>query len=261
MSSENVQEKAHSSEISGKKIFFLYPTASIQNQVISELAQHELEVYVSKRHDRLLHVLKKYPDSIVFANIDEGISEIEWGKWIDTVKITQPDVSIGVLSAAVDEEKRGKYLKNPKIVCGFIPLRKDMTKEIGQILAALEKVNAKGMRKYLRATTEREANANLNLPFNGDILNAVVKDISVVGVSCVFAKDPEFSKNTLVKDVQIRLQTMLLKVEAIVFGCYENSERKIYVLIFTQRTDPDVRVKIRKYIQHNLQQKMDPELG
>jgi hypothetical protein len=32
---------------------------------------------------------------------------------------------------------------------------------------------------------------------------------------------------------------------------------KIYVIIFTQRTDPDVRTKIRKYIQLNLQSKLD----
>jgi hypothetical protein len=49
-------------------------------------------------------------------------------------------------------------------------------------------------------------------------------------------------------------------VEAIVFGSREEGPEKVYVLIFTQRIDPDVRTKIRKYIQHNLQSKMDNEL-
>jgi len=35
---------------------------------------------------------------------------------------------------------------------------------------------------------------------------------------------------------------------------------KIYVVLFTQRIDPEVRIKIRKYIQRNLQNKMDFEL-
>ena len=36
--------------------------------------------------------------------------------------------------------------------------------------------------------------------------------------------------------------------------------KKIYVVLFTQRIDPDVRTRIRKYIQQNLQVKMDTEL-
>jgi hypothetical protein len=35
---------------------------------------------------------------------------------------------------------------------------------------------------------------------------------------------------------------------------------KIYVVLFTQRIDPDVRTRIRKYIQQNLQSKMDAEI-
>jgi len=35
---------------------------------------------------------------------------------------------------------------------------------------------------------------------------------------------------------------------------------KVYVLIFSQKVDHDVRAKIRKFIQYNLQGKMDPEL-
>jgi hypothetical protein len=81
-----------------------------------------------------------------------------------------------------------------------------------------------------------------------------------VGVSCAFEQDPELTKNALFKDIQVRLQTMLLKVEAIVFGSRMDGNEKIYVLLFTQRINPDVRTKIRKYIQLNLQSKMDKDL-
>ncbi|MDR2028510.1 MAG: pilus assembly protein PilZ, partial [Treponema sp.] len=60
--------------------------------------------------------------------------------------------------------------------------------------------------------------------------------------------------------IQIKLQSMLLKAEGIVFGSRMDGLEKIYVILFTQRIDPDVRVKIRKYIQSNLQAKMDGEL-
>jgi hypothetical protein len=49
-------------------------------------------------------------------------------------------------------------------------------------------------------------------------------------------------------------------VEGVVFGSRMDGNEKVYVVIFTQRIDPEVRTKIRKYIQQNLQNKMDEEL-
>jgi len=37
----------------GKKIFFLYPNAVVQNRVIAELVQQEYEVYTAKNKDSL----------------------------------------------------------------------------------------------------------------------------------------------------------------------------------------------------------------
>jgi hypothetical protein len=37
-------------------------------------------------------------------------------------------------------------------------------------------------------------------------------------------------------------------------------DEKNYVILFTQRIDPSAKTKIRKYIQSNLQSKMDAEM-
>ena len=50
----------------GRKVFFLYPHAFVQNQVITELAQEEFEVYVAKDEVKIRHILKKYGNSIDF---------------------------------------------------------------------------------------------------------------------------------------------------------------------------------------------------
>ena len=260
-SQSSVQGGCSPSDITGKKVFFLYPTVSIQNQIITELIQQEFEVYVSRDCTRLARALKRYPDSIVFANIDDGIKPAEWEKWIATLRTALPNVCVGVFSASNDESKRDKFINDLHVKCGYIGLKVDMTKAVAVVLEILNKMDIKGRRKYLRASTEREATATVNIPLGGDYLNGAVKDISVVGISCIFENDPGLAKNELVKDIQIRLQTMLIKVEAVIFGSRVDGHQKIYVLIFTQRIDPDVRVKIRKYIQHNLQCKMDPEIG
>ena len=66
----------------GKKVFFLHSSAVVQNRVIAELAQEEFEVYTVKDAAKLKQVLKKYPDSIVLACINEGMKEDAWEKWI-----------------------------------------------------------------------------------------------------------------------------------------------------------------------------------
>jgi len=247
------------SEIVGKKIFFLYPSGSITSQVVTELVQQEYEVYISKSHNKLAPILRKYPDSIVFINLDEGMSGVEWGNWIHGLMTSMPKINVGVLSTNNDEEFKDKFINEIKVSCGFLQLKFDMSKSIPIIIEILKKTEAKGRRKYIRASMEGETNCTINMPKGNDYLNGSLKDISVVGFSCVFDKEAEFKKNELITNIQIKLQTMLLKVEAILFGSRQVGDQKIYVLLFTQRIDPDVKTRIRKYIQQNLQSKMDQE--
>jgi hypothetical protein len=95
---------------------------------------------------------------------------------------------------------------------------------------------------------------------HGTFVNAVIRDISTVGFSCFFPDDPELTKNSLFTDIQVRLQTQLIKAEGIVFGSRPDEAGKVYVILLTQRTSPDVRTKIRKFVHAYLQSKMDIEL-
>jgi hypothetical protein len=185
--------------------------------------------------------------------------EMEWEKWIRGMMSTLPDVDFGIFSANNDEEFKNKYLNDVRVRCGFFHLTLDMSKTVPKVLEVLKVMNAKGQRKYMRAAMDSDNTATLNMSLPSGFVNGVIKDISVVGVSCTFDQDPELVKNALFKDIQVRLQTMLLKVEAIVFGSRMNGNEKIYVLLFTQRIDPEVRTRIRKYIQTTLQGKIDKE--
>ena len=250
------------SDILGKKIFFLYPTALVQNRIITELTQQEFEVYIAKDKEALRRVLKKYPDSVVFVDINEHMSEKEWDTWISAMMGGQDTsaVSIGIVTSNDDELVKRKYLMATKVPCGYTVLKSDLEKAIAHIMEVLKTVDAKGRRKYIRATTGHEVNTTINLPLNGRFVNGQIKDISVVGVSCTLEGNPEIEKNSLFKDIQVKLQGNLLKVEGIVIGSRMDGKEKIYVLLFTQRIDPDVRTRIRRYIQQNLQGKMDTEL-
>jgi hypothetical protein len=248
-------------DILGRKLFFLYPSALIQNQIAAELIQQEFEVYISKDHVKLRRILKKYSNSIVFANINDGIVEAEWEAWIRGV-MGDPEtagVDIGIVCSGDNEALKRKYLAQIKIRCGYTVLKSDLNPALKQILEILKTVDAKGRRKYIRAMPENESKTTVNFPINGTFVNGIIKDISVVGFSCAFDEDPGLAKNSLFQDVQVKLQTMLLKVEGIIFGSRMDGETKIYVVLFTQRTDPDVKTRIRKFIQSSLQSKIEEE--
>jgi len=248
-------------DIVGKKIFFLFPTVVVQNKIIAELIQQEYEVYVAKNKDTIRRVLRDYKNSIVFVDVNEQLKETEWENWITAVK-SSPDTkttSIGIVTANDDEKIKRKYLLTIK-VCGYTVLKFDLDKAIMHIIDVLQSLDAKGRRKFIRATTTKESNVTLNLPVGGAFKNGQIKDISVVGISCSIEDNPDIAKNTLIKDIQIKLQSAIIKVEAIVFGTRMEGLEKVYVMLFTPRIDPEVRTKIRTYIQHNLQSKMDNEL-
>jgi len=249
-------------EILGRKIFFLYPSAVVQNRITEELIQQEFEVYISKDHLKLRNCLKKYPDSIVFINIYDGMGEKEWETWVRGVQndAETSQVSIGIISPGEDENLKRKYLMQIKIQGGYIALKSDLVPAIKQLFDTLRVLEAKGRRKYLRALVQNEPNTTVNLPHNGIFIKGIIKDISVVGFSCIFDEDPELAKNSLVQDLQVKLLTSILKTEGIVFGSRMDENQKTYVFLFTQRIDPETRARIRRYIQSNLQDKMDKGL-
>ncbi|MDR2552415.1 MAG: PilZ domain-containing protein [Treponema sp.] len=249
-------------DLVGKKIFFIHPSVFVQNDIIGELAQQEYEVYIARDEQKLQRVLRKYPGSIVFASIEETLSPGKWETWIRQIMTDKAagDVPIGVLSNTGNEDFRRLYLNTLKVPCGFISLRTDASAVTKTLLEILKTADAKGRRKYIRADTRGETMTTINFPCNGDLVNGEIRDISVVGLSCVFSEDPELEKNALFSDIQIKLQSALLKAEGIVFGSRMEGNEKIYVLVFTQKIDPAVRTKIKTYIQKNLQSRMDAEL-
>ena len=246
----------------GKKIFFVHPSVFTQNEIIEELVQQEFEVYIIKDETKLKKVLKKYPDSIVFASIDESISSAKWEAWIRSVMGDKETLSVkvGILSNTNNEETRKLYVKTLEVPFGFIPIRQEKTKIIKTLIDILNKAEAKGRRKYIRADTTGETMTTINVPHNNDFITGEILDISVVGLACVFNPDPELAKNSLLQDIQIKLQSSLLKAEGIVFGSRADDLEKVYVIVFTPKVDSSVRSKIRTYIQKNLQAKMEAEL-
>jgi len=246
----------------GRKVFFLYPPALIRNQVIEELAQDEFEVYEARNGAGLRQILVNYNDSIVFASINAGMRDSEWDEWIRGIAGGQSNfgIDIGIIATIADESIMRKYLDNFRIRCGMTVLNSDPAVIKNRLALILNSVNAKGRRKHIRALIDSDANAAVNFPMNGTFVNAAIKDISAAGFSCFFRDDPELSKNTMFKEMQICLQNQIIKADGMVFGSRNDGSEKCYVVLFDPHIDPEAKTKIRQYIQSVLQKIMNDEL-
>ena len=250
----------------GKKIFFFHPSEFTRNQVIAQLAQEEFEVYIVEEESKLRKALEKYPGSVMFASISEVMMESAWDELIRDIdremnKKDEPaGVYIGIITSMDNENLRQKYLGQYNVNCGFSVIHSDLDAAVLQLVNILNSVNAKGRRNYIRLIIDKEAKIAVNFPMHGTFISGDIKDISVVGFSCSFAEDPDLTKNAVFGDIQFRLQNQLLKAEGIVFGSRMDGAEKVYVILFTQRVDSSVHTVIRKYIQSNLQNRIDKEL-
>ena len=245
----------------GRKVFFLHPSALTQNHIIDELAQEEFEVYIIKDELKLKRALELYPGAIVLASINEAMKENAWISFLTDIH-NDPlvgKVDIGFIASVSDEETKKKYTELFEFNCGYAIVKSDIEKGLKQIITILNNVNAKGRRKYIRLVTDND-NTTVNFPVNGIYKTGKIKDISTVGFSCAFEEDPLLPKNGLYGDIQLKLQSQLLKAEAIVFGSRVDNDEKVYVFLFSKRIEANVQARIRKYIETSLQGKMDEAL-
>ncbi|MDR1787424.1 MAG: pilus assembly protein PilZ [Treponema sp.] len=251
-----------SHETAGRQIFFLYPSALIENQIVKELVHLDFEVYIVRDIEGFVTLLKKHPRPVILINLDEGLREKEWQKQIQTItgdaEIVSPE--IGVFTANGDNAARGFYQKKLGLRCGYITINSDCVVPVKQLLETFKTLDVKGGRKYLNLNVENE-HITVNMPMYGGYINGIVRDLSVKGFSCTFEKAPLIQKNALLQDLQIKLQGQLLKAEGIALGvCREGNQRR-HLIVFTQRINPEVKTKIRLFIQQTLQEKLNAELA
>jgi len=249
-------------EIMGRKVFFLHPSTFVHSNIIEPLIQQEFEVYMIKDETKILKILKKYPSSIVFACIDEVLTPKQWEEWILHLKGNQAinEVGLGIISNTNNDDVRQLYVNTFKVSCGFIPIKPDQDRAIKALIEILNSVQAKGRRKYVRTNTRGEAMTTINLPIKDHYVTGEIRDISVVGLSCTFSEKLSLDNNAVFHDIQVKLQSSLLKVEGILYGSRTEGIDTIYVFLFSKKTDSTIKAKIRLFIQKRIQTMMETEI-
>jgi hypothetical protein len=242
----------------GRKVFFLYPHSVIRDRLVEQIINSEYEVYLIKDHVRLLKLLERFDDVIVFVNIDDALSEPEWETYIRGIKENEKTsgVRVGIVTYYKNTELAQKYLMDLLVPCGFVVLKVGIETSTSIILKTLEANEARGRRRYVRADCTGSRNATFNARIDGKLHNGNIIDISSAGMACSFEERLDLKVGTLLEDIQLRLKGLICRVSGRLAGVSkEDSPRN--VVMFDNDMGSEMRQKIRQFVHATLQDELD----
>jgi len=244
-------------EFSGKKVFILYPHSVIRDELLDLLVMGGFEAYVLHDHKRALKLLAKFPDSIMFINIDDGMREAEWEAYIQSIQenVQTKNCRLGILSYNTDKKLMEKYLMDLAVPCGYIQLKLGIKESTRIMLNVLEANEARGMRKYIRAFCEEEPLATANVKGSAGLYYGKVLDISAAGIAARFDKFESLPSKSVIRGMQLNLRGSLVLADAIFVGKRKDN---VYIFLFdVTRMNPDHKLSIFRFIKHTLQHYID----
>lgn len=241
-----------------KKVFFLYPQSVIQDELITFLLKNEFEVYFLNDHEKAIRLFRKFKNSICFINIDDGLKEEEWEKYITSLRADPEtkEVQIGILSYNNDPDLMQKYLMDIGVECGFIQLKLGVKQSTDIILKVLEVNEAKGRRKFVRVNCENDPKVMVNFSHREHSYQGQIIDISSVGVACKFSESVSAKNKTILHKIQLNLKGSLIQTDGIILARRSDNER-ILIMVFNPRLKDLELEKIHKFIHKTLQKEMD----
>jgi hypothetical protein len=242
---------------SAKKIFILYPHSVIRDELLDILIMSGFESYVIYDHKRALLLLEKFPDSIMFINIDEGMNEKEWEAYVRGIQKNPKtkNCRLGILSYNTDQGLMQKYFMDIAVPCGYIQLKIGVKESTKIMLNVLEANEARGQRKYIRAFCSDDLTATVNVKSSFGFCYGKILDISATGIAAKFEKFDDLPANTKIKEMQLKLRGGLVLTDAILMG--KRDDNVCIFLFDAPRMNPDHKMIIHHFIKYTLQHYMD----
>jgi len=243
---------------SGKKIFLLYPHSVIRDEMLDLLIMAGYETYTLFDEKKAKKLLVKFPGSIMFINIDEGLKEKEWENYIREIQENPQtkESRLGIMSYNQDKDLMKKYLMDLAIPCGYVQLKLGLQESTKIILGALEATEARGRRKYIRADCHDDINATLNYKGASSIYHGKIMDISSAGVAAKFDKFEDMPPNSLLKDVQLKLRGGLVMADMILMG-QRHDNKFINIMLYASKLSTNDKLVVHRYIKQCLQKYID----
>ncbi|MBB5219371.1 hypothetical protein DYE49_09915 [Treponema rectale] len=257
---KNNENNLARAQIFGKKVFFINPAYSIRQDVIPRLQDKEFEIYIIDSYKDAKNVLRLHESSVCFINVDAQLSIDAWFNFIKSFEkeMTLRSVFVGIISERIRREDRSIFLSEANIPGGIITVDESTDAITTEIENILVECNAKGMRQYVRAKITNERDAQMFWTSDDKLFQMKLLDISSVGM-CVKVPAQMINlaqKNTVLRDLTLRIGPKQYVVDAIVFAIKPDVDGINWILLLHPNTPAQVKTAIRAYVSETIQKQM-----
>lgn len=250
--------------ISGRKVFFINPNITIESSVINRLQTMEYEVYSLKDFRIAKNLFAALKDGICFICPDSQMSKDGWRNFIKFLESdeTYKDFDIGVISEMIPENKQNEFTKDLKLSAGFFSLlSKDDT--VRSLVKTLDKLQAKGMRKYIRVSCLDDTKSELYW-FTKDkkMFRCKLIDLSTVGIAATLPSSQAKAVfvNQLISDATIVLAGKQLPVAVKVSGIKSKNDVLLVILMYGMDSPVSTQNQIRTYVTEKMRLNLEQHI-
>lgn len=172
--------------IQGKKVFFLRQKSKFMDALIERLVTMEYEIYCFDDHKNIKNALAENPDTILFIVPYKRFSTSGWKNYVKSIEVDM-DMSttqVGILNEYMGENEKASFMGGLKLKAGLTDVNLlDDDDTFHTVVKILDSLNAKGMRRNVRANCFSDAGAEVYW-VSGSMMNRFhIIDISTVGMA------------------------------------------------------------------------------
>ncbi|MBQ4378737.1 MAG: hypothetical protein II821_06030 [Treponema sp.] len=246
--------------IYGRKVFFVAPSVSFEQQVLERLRLMEYEVYAIDDYRKAKPLLRKNADSICFCMTDSQLTSKGWHNFIKSFEnenVFSP-LDMGVIMHLMPADKQANFEAGLQLEAGILDANKDPEQLFHDIVRAMDAKNAKGMRKYVRANCLNETQADLLWLKDNRMFKLKIIDISAVGIAAKLSAGQANAVfiNQVIEGVTLNLKSVQVGVDIQITAIKSAGDYLLVVIMFNATTTPEAINKIRAYIAETLQENL-----
>lgn len=253
--------------IKGRKVFFLNLSADVEARLPAILREEEYEVYVLEDYRYAKNILRQFPESILYIQIDEHEkNRLQLNQWFNYLASFSEDESLceillGVMSKRMSTSMQNFFMVNLPLAAGVLTIKSIEGSILSQLKKVLDMNSAKGRRQYVRARCPNDSYDYLKCVINGHEFSLKLNDISCAGISAYvpITSAPYFPAKFVLQNMTLVLGLNTNVVcNAAIFTVKPLTEKQsLLVLLLMPSTTTNAKNLIRKHVFDILQNEID----
>jgi hypothetical protein len=129
-------------------------------------------------------------------------------------------------------------------------------------LKALDAIEARGKRKFVRVRTDNDKNVSCSIRVNNILYKCSINDVSSVGMAFQFVESEKtyLREGAFLEDIQLLLKGNICHISGKVINLREVNKTQIYIVAFDKSMNYKEKEKIHNFIFKALQDEIEKDL-